>query len=128
VPRLWKLEVQMRRAVASVLFLAVMTFLGCSTSSRLCTYTINADVKCRICDTANDGRTLVEYFNTDTNELRLFVTDSEFEVEILHPFGEVHAYSEKVSANSIKFDGSDSKLLLVNGERFSITPKNTLSK
>ena len=107
-----------------VLFFLVCICLSCSTTQKVCTFTLNYDVKCRTCDVA-DERRLIESFNIDTNELRLFVTDSGRDIEILHPDGYVTHFEGKIDTNVVKFDPSDDDFLLVNGEKFRITPIDT---
>lgn len=67
-----------------------------------------------------DGKLLVEYFNADTNELRLYVQQNGNNVSIEHPYGRISNYSAKIDANEVKFDRSDSRYLIVNGEKFEI--------
>lgn len=125
LPNLRGLEVQMKTTTPYLLAVALLlNVTGCSPTSRLCNYTINADVKCRVCDIANDNKRLVEYFNADTNELRLFLIDAKSEIEIEHPFGQVQPYYDEVDANSIKFDTSATGYLSVNGQKFMIKKRS----
>lgn len=90
---------------------------GCSVASWL-----NPDMSCRIRDESGD-RIVVEYFNRDTNELLLYIQNNGVDLPIEHPDGRVSNYYDNIAANEIKLDRSDSRYLIVNGERFEITPK-----
>jgi hypothetical protein len=63
---------------------------------------------------------LVEYFNADTNDLQLYLQESERDVLIRHPYGHVNSFSEHLNSNEIKLDRTDPNYLIVNGERFDI--------
>jgi hypothetical protein len=66
---------------------------------------------------------LYEYFDTDTNELRLYLRDSQRDLQIEHPYGKVKNFNAAVSENELKFNPREDQSLLVNGEVFPITPK-----
>jgi hypothetical protein len=91
---------------------------GCSVTSWL-----NPDVVCRVVDVRSDGAYLVEYFNADTNDLRLYIQTTGQNSEIQHPSGRVKRFSPTLSENKMTFNPSDQRSLLVNGEPFPITPK-----
>lgn len=96
---------------------------SCSNSRNPCAFNINPEVSCRLCDKSADGTELIEYFNADTNDLRLFVISSKQEIEVVHPVGKVSNFRNKIDSNQIVFDPSDSQYLIVNGERFFIVKK-----
>lgn len=107
----------------SISLLAVTTIWlrrqpGCSFG-----YWLNPDVVCRIVDSRNDGKYLLEYFNSDTNEIRLYVQQNGKDLLIEHPYGKVRGYKEVIDQNIIKFNPNDEETLLVNGEIFPIKPK-----
>jgi hypothetical protein len=91
---------------------------GCSVTSRL-----NPDVVCRVVDVRSDGAHLVEYFNTDTNDLRLYIQTSVQNSEIQHPHGILKTFKPTLGENKMTFHPGDQRSLLVNGELFPITPK-----
>lgn len=91
---------------------------GCSFASWL-----NPDVVCRVVDVRSDGAYLVEYFNADTSDLRLYIQTSARNLEIQHPYGKLQSFNPTLSENKITFNPSDQRSLLVNGEPFPITPK-----
>lgn len=97
--------------------------MSCNLSTNPCSSVINPDVNCRLCDEKKDGTQLVEFFDSDTNEFKLFIYNSEQEIQIEHPHGKVENFKEIVSSNSIKFDLTDSKFLIVNGKKFAIQTK-----
>jgi hypothetical protein len=87
--------------------LIVMIFFGalsgfrrrdCSSISQL-----NPDVSCRITD-SREGKTLVEYFNIDTNELKLYIRQNGHDRSIGHPDGRVKTYHDKIDENTIEFN------------------------
>ncbi|MGH9959101.1 MAG: hypothetical protein ACREBC_18550 [Pyrinomonadaceae bacterium] len=86
-------------------------------------YWLNFDVTCRIADSRSDGKFLIEYFDPDTNELRLYLRDNHRDLQIEHPYGKVKNFKDVVSENDLKFNPRDGRSLLVNGEVFPITPK-----
>jgi hypothetical protein len=88
----------------------------CSSISRL-----NPEVSCRITD-SREGQTLVEYFNIDTNELKLYIRQNGNDRSIGHPDGRVKIYHDKIDENTIEFNPADENTLLVNGEVFPIDP------
>jgi hypothetical protein len=82
---------------------------------------LNPDVSCRITD-SREGKTLVEYFNIDTNELKLYIRQDGHDRLIEHPDGRVKTYHDKIDENTIKFNPADENTLVVNGEVFHIDP------
>ncbi len=117
----------LRNVFLAILFLAIATaliFLAFSYRMKGCslTYRLNPDLTCQIRDEKGE-RVLVEYFNLDTNELRLYLQQDGKDVLIEHPYGLMNNYSSNVNANDIKIDRSDERYLLVNGERFEIRIK-----
>ncbi|QYO65710.1 hypothetical protein [Leptolyngbya sp. 7M] len=104
-----------------LLLLTAMMIPACSTSTRLCK--LSFDANCRICDIRSDGAKLLEYFNTDTNELRLFILEPQKETEISHPHGKVPNFRDRIDENQILFDRIDPRYLRVNGEKFEILEK-----
>jgi hypothetical protein len=86
-------------------------------------YWLNFDVTCRVADSRSDGTSLIEYFDPDTNELRLYLRDSRKDLQIEHPYGKVKNFKDAVSENELKFNPREGRSLLVNGEVFPITPK-----
>ena len=86
-------------------------------------YWLNFDVTCRVADSRSDGTSLVESFDPDTNELRLYLRDSLKDLQIEHPYGKVKNFKEAVNENELKFNPREGHSLLVNGEVFPITPK-----
>lgn len=108
-----------------VFLIAFLLFtFGCSHTQRLCKYTLNPDVTCRVCDENEERGKLIEFFDSDTNELRLFVVSRNSEVEIVHPYGLASGVGNKVKENVIVFDPNNHTQLLVNGERFAISVAN----
>lgn len=90
-----------------LLFL-VLTFSNCSKTERLCRFTVNPDISCRVCDTDKNGRKLVELFDRDTNDLRLFIsTQNSDDKEIVHPHGQALQFYNEINSNLIKFDAAD---------------------
>ncbi len=68
-----------------------------------------------------DDKTLVEFFNVDTNELRLQIRSKDDEKWIQHPVCCL-PYEEHIPSNEILFDREKSDYLIVNGEPFKIEP------
>jgi hypothetical protein len=91
---------------------------GCSLRARL-----NPDVICRTLDVREDGTYLIQYFDTDTNALTLYLQQNGRDIEIDHPQGKVKNFSARLDQNQIKFSRSDYKTLIVNGEDFQIAEK-----
>lgn len=114
----------MKKINLVLLIALLLTTFGCSQTQRLCKYTLSPDVTCRVCDENAERGKLLEYFNSDTNELRLFVVSRNSEAEIIHPYGIVSGVSNKVNENIIVFDPNNNDLLLVNGVRFAVSAKN----
>jgi len=67
---------------------------GCSA-----TYWLNPDVTCRVLDAKEDGTALIQYFNADTNELRLYIQQNGKDVQIEHPHGKVKDFKDVLSQN-----------------------------
>jgi hypothetical protein len=117
----------MKKGILIVCFVAaglvtVLLFLanygeGCSFSSNF-----NPEIACHVHDEAEE-RVLIEYFDVDTNELRLYIQKEGVDTLIEHPYGKVSRFSPNLQANEIRLDRSDSRFLIVNGERFPITIK-----
>lgn len=84
---------------------------------------LNYDVSCRVLDIRSDNTSLVEYFDADTNELRLYLRQDGKDVQIEHPYGKVKNFKAALGENQIKFNSRDERSLLVNGEEFPLTPK-----
>ena len=84
---------------------------------------LNFDVTCRVLDVRTDNSTLIEDFDADTNQLRLYLRDSRKDLQIEHPYGKVKNFKDEVRENELKFNPRDNQSLLVNGEVFPITPK-----
>lgn len=105
-----------------LIFAAVFIMVWRDTSNRkLLLYRLNPDVSSRVTDKM-DNKTLVEYFNQDTNNLELVIQENGRVLWIEHPFGKVKLYKGKVDDNDIRFDRSRDGVLLVNGEAFLIRP------
>jgi hypothetical protein len=86
-------------------------------------YWLNFDVTCRVLDVRSDSTYLIEYFDADTNELRLYLRQGGKDLQIEHPDRKVKNFKEALSENQLKFNPRDDRSLLVNGEVFPITPK-----
>jgi hypothetical protein len=84
---------------------------------------LNFDVTCRVLDVRSDGTYLIEYFDADTNELRLYLRHGRKDLQIEHPYGKVKNFKDALRENDLKFDPRDDRSLLVNGEGFPLTPK-----
>lgn len=84
---------------------------------------LNFEVTCRVVDVSTDGTSLIEYFDPDTNELRLYLRHNQQDRQIEHPFGRVKNFKNLLRENQIRFNPQDDRSLLVNGEVFPITPK-----
>ena len=87
------------------------------------TYWMNFDVTCRVLDVRSDGTDLLEYFDPDTNELRLYLRTNRKNLQIEHPYGKLKNFKDALRENQLKFNPRDDLSLLVNGEVFPITPK-----
>ena len=74
-------------------------------------------------DVKSDGTYLIEYFDADTNELRLYLRDTRKDIQIEHPDGKVKNFKDGLRENQLRFNPRDDRSLLVNGEVFPITPK-----
>jgi hypothetical protein len=99
-------------------YISLLKRPGCSA-----TYWLNPDLTCRVLDTKQDGTYLLEYFNSDTNELRLYVQEHREDHEIEHPRGKVKDFKAVLSENQIKFNPDDDHTLVVNGEIFPTIPR-----
>src|SRR5688572_24093920 len=67
-------------------------------------YWLNFDVTCRVADSRSDGTSLIESFDPDTNELRLYLRDSRKDLEIEHPYGTVKNFKDAITENELKFN------------------------
>lgn len=90
---------------------------GCSIS-----YRFRPDVTCRVLDVRDDGAYLLQYFDSDTNGLRLFLQQNHRDLQIEHPYGKVKNFSAVLERNEVKFNRDNYQTLVVNGEAFPITP------
>jgi hypothetical protein len=84
---------------------------------------LNFDVTCRVLDVRSDSTSLIEYFDADTNELRLYLRNGGRDLQIEHPYGKVRNFKDAIRENQLKFNAADDGSLLVNGEVFPIKPK-----
>lgn len=84
---------------------------------------LNFENTCRVVDTRSDNTSLIESFDPDTNDLRLYLRRDGNDQQIEHPYGKVKNFKAAVRENEIRFNPADSGSVLVNGEVFSITPK-----
>ena len=100
-----------------------LVFVNCSNKQNPCNFVVNPDVSCRICDEKNGRTKLIEYFNADSNDLRLFLITSEQSVEIEHPYGKIDNFKNKVDSNQLLFDLANPQNLIVNGQKFVIVKK-----
>ena len=66
-----------------------------------------------------NNKKIIEYFNIDTNELRLKITEDNNFRWIKHP-NCCTEYYEHIPTNTIKFDHVSENLLIVNGKTFVI--------
>lgn len=105
-----------------ILAITVSLPFACKQTGCSAFYWLNHDMTCSVRDEHNGG-VLVEYFNLDTNELRLYVQQDGEETLIEHPYGKVASYSGSIDDNVIKFDPINPQNLLVNGENFQIVKK-----
>ncbi len=76
------------------------------------------EIQIFIKDEYND-RKVVEYFNIDTNELKLEFIEGSNSSWIKHPSCCME-YNDHVPSNEIRFNQDDNKLLIVNGKAFTI--------
>jgi hypothetical protein len=102
------------------LFLSCLSLSSCSAQDDSCSFLLNFDVTCRVLSEKENGMKLLEYFDADTNQLKLFIISSTSKIEIQHPYGKVKTYHDKIELNKIYFDPDNSNFLIVNGERFEI--------
>lgn len=84
---------------------------------------LNFEATCRVLDVSTDGTSLIEYFDPDTNELRLYLRHNRQDRQIEHPYGKVKNFKSALRENQLKFNTQDDRTLLVNGEIFPVTPK-----
>ncbi len=70
-----------------------------------------------------DNKILIEYFNIDTNELRLEIKENGKSFWINHPECCMKV-SSHIPSNDIKFSRDKDNVLIVNGEEFEITEQN----
>jgi hypothetical protein len=76
---------------------------------------LNFDLSCRVVDVRLDGTALIESFDADTNELRLYVRRNGKDLQIEHPNGKVKNFKNALRDNELKFNPRDEQSLLVNG-------------
>jgi hypothetical protein len=120
----WRISM-LKNNFALLLIVASLAMLGvpsCNKTGCSNFYWLNYDMTCRVRD-SNNGRVLVEYFDLDTNELRLYLQQNGEETPIEHPFGVIQSYGGNIGENVIKFDPTSPENLLVNGENFKIVKK-----
>ena len=84
---------------------------------------LNFEVTCRVVDVRPDNTKLIESFDPDTNDLRLYLRHNGDYRRIEHPYGRVKNFKAAVRENDIRFNPADNGSVLVNGEVFPITPK-----
>ncbi len=84
---------------------------------------LNFEVRSRTLNVRSDNTSLIESFDPDTNDLRLYLKHDEDCREIEHPYGKVKNFKAAVIENDIRFNPADNGSVLVNGEVFPITPK-----
>lgn len=84
---------------------------------------LNFEATCRVLDVSTDGTSLIESFDPDTNEVRLYLRHNRKDRQIEHPYGKVKNFKNAILENEVKFNSSDDRSLLVNGEVFPITIK-----
>ena len=84
---------------------------------------VNFEVTCRVLDVRPDNTTLIESFDPDTNDLRLYLRHDGKYRQIEHPYGKVKNFKAAVRENVIRFNPVDNGSVLVNGEVFPITQK-----
>ena len=84
---------------------------------------LKSEVTCRVLDVGSDNTKLIESFDPDTNDLRLYLRDAGDDRQIEHPYGKVKNFKAVLSENDIRFNPADSGTVLVNGEVFPITQK-----
>jgi hypothetical protein len=118
------LEARMKLPIYAIIVLATLGLASCSKVQRACTWNLNYDVTCRTCDTDSRGRQLIEYFDHDTNKLRMFIVAESEQYEIRHPDGHAQVFLDAIKENSISFDDTDENAMIVNGEKFPITRIN----
>src|SRR5687767_526432 len=70
-------------------------------------YWLNFDVTCRALDVRSDSTELIEYFDLDTNELRLYLRRDRQYQQIEHPYGKVKTFKAELRDNDIKFNPRD---------------------
>src|SRR6266850_2336880 len=84
---------------------------------------LNFDVTCRVLDVRSDSTYLIEYFDSDTNELRLYLRHGGKDLQIEHPSGKVKNFKNALRENDLRFDPRNDRCLLVNGEAFTVVSK-----
>ena len=57
-----------------------------------------------------DGTYLIEYFDADTNELRLYLRHDGKDLQIEHPYGKVKNFKDAVLENQLKFNLATTKV------------------
>lgn len=109
-------------ALAIVVF-AVAGFMWLRRSDCPASSWLNFEVNCRTLDVRSDNTSMIESFDPDTNDLRLYLQHDGDYREIEHPYGKVKNFKPAVRENDIRFNPKDNASVLVNGEVFPITPK-----
>jgi hypothetical protein len=111
------------KAITGLAFCFVsLIMVGCNQGEN-CPFVLNPDVSCRVLDKRADGTLLIEYFNVDTNELKLALKNKDGEIQIEHPMGKVANFKSALNENQIVF-GTNEYTIVVNGEKFPITLTN----
>ena len=105
----------MSKKIIIIVLVTCGVIIGMFFSSRLLT---SSETKEFVKDEYNN-RKLVEYFNVDTNELKLKLIEGDNSRWIKHPSCCME-YSGKVSSNEIKFDRNNNNLIVVNGKTFTL--------
>ena len=87
-------------AIAALLLIGGGTWLyerpGCSIS-----YRFRPDVTCHVLDVRGDGTYLLESFDADTNDLRLYVQQKGIDTQIEHPYGKVKLFSARLQQTKL---------------------------
>lgn len=114
------------RVVLLVVVAATLTFwlteADFATTTRYCPWKHRWGFTPQVCKVKDvqGSRVLVEHANLDVNVLELSIYQAGRTTWIQHPNGHVRHLSNKLDDNTIKFDLTDGRFLIVNGERFSI--------
>jgi hypothetical protein len=111
-------------AIIVVLLLPLIFIWGFWGATPFCPWShqLSLTWSCRIVD-IKKGVLLIEHFDASMDsrvDLQLSMHQLGKVTWIEHPYGKAQNLAPRVTDNTIKFDRSDSKYLLVNGERFQI--------